>query len=51
MVDKTDANNTSFAYSVNMLRMILKMKLITEDEYRKIVSISAEYYGTEVVCV
>ena len=51
MVDKTDANNTSFAYSVNMLRMILKMKLITEDEYRKIVSISAEYYATEVVCV
>ncbi|MGN0180537.1 MAG: SHOCT domain-containing protein [Monoglobaceae bacterium] len=51
MINKTDTNNASFAYSVNMLRMILKMKLITEDEYRKIVSISAEYYGTEVVCV
>lgn len=51
MVDKTDANNTSFAYSVNMLRMLLKMKLITEEEYRKIVNISAEYYGTEILCV
>ncbi len=51
MIRKKDTNNASFAYSVNMLRMLLKMKLITEEEYRKIVTISAEYYSTEILCV
>lgn len=47
----TDINNSAFYYSVNMLRMLLDMKLITESEYRRIVSISEEYYGTEIYCV
>ena len=41
----TDQNNASFYYSVNMLRALLAMKLITEEEYKKIVALNAEYYG------
>ena len=51
MDKRTDINNTSFAYGVNLLRMLLDMNLITEDEYERITRISAEYYDTEVVCV
>lgn len=35
--------NASFAYSVNMLKLLLKMKLLTEEEYKEIAKISAEY--------
>lgn len=51
MDKRTDINNASFAYSVNLLKMLLAMQLITEDEYERITRISAEYYDTEVVCV
>lgn len=51
MKNMTDVNNSAFYYSVNMLRMLLNMKLINESEYEKIVSISSEYYGTEIYCV
>lgn len=51
MTNKTDTNNTAFAYSVNMLRMLLNMNLITKEEYNKIVTISAEYYDTKILCV
>ena len=44
-------NSASFVYIVNTLRMLLEMKLISEQEYNKIVAVSAEYYGTEVFCV
>ena len=37
---KNDTNNSSFVYSVNLLRMLLGMELITEEEYNKIVAIS-----------
>ena len=50
MRNKEDVNNAALYYSVNMLRMLLD-KLITESEYRRIVSISEEYYGTEIYCV
>ena len=32
MDKRTDINNTSFAYSVNLLKMLLAMQLITEME-------------------
>ncbi len=47
----TATANSSFAYSVNILRMLLKMQLITQEEYERIVAISAEHYGTEIYCV
>lgn len=46
-----DIDNAAFAYSVNMLQLLLSMELITEDEYRKIVQISAGHYGAEKIYV
>lgn len=44
-------NNSAFYYVVNMLRNLLRMKLITEDEYNRTVRISAEHYGVQLYCV
>lgn len=46
-----DISNASFAYSVSLLRLLLRMKLITKEEYEKIVTISAEHYNTENIYV
>ena len=51
MDKRTDINNTSFAYSVNLLKMLLAMQLITEDEYKRITQISAEHYGADLIYV
>ncbi len=51
MDKRTDINNTSFAYSVNLLKMLLAMQLITEDEYERITQISAEHYGADPIYV
>ena len=51
MDKRTDINNTSFAYSVNLLKMLLAMQLITEDEYERITLISAEHYGADLIYV
>lgn len=48
---KNDSSNASFVYSVNLLRMLLGMGLITEDEYNKIVAISKDHYGAKIYCV
>ena len=50
-MNTTDRNNTAFAYSVGLLKMLLEMQLITEDEYKKIVRISAAHYDAEQICV
>lgn len=46
-----DQNNASFVYSVNLLRLLLDMKLINEEEYEKIVHISAAHYNAENIYV
>ena len=46
-----DTYNASLAYGISLLQMLLDMDLITENEYERIVRISAEYYDTDVVCV
>lgn len=46
-----DQNNVSFAYSVSLLQMLLGMKLITKEEYEKIVRISAAHYDTKNICL
>ena len=51
MDKRTDINNASFAYGISLLRMLLDMNLIADDEYERITRISAEYYDTKVVCV
>lgn len=37
-------NYTLYAYSKNLLRLLLNMKLITEDEYKQICTTIAEHY-------
>ena len=51
MDEKTAVNNSAYCHSVNMLRLLLGMKLITEEEYERIVSICAEHYDAELYCV
>ena len=46
-----DINNSAFCYSVNMLCLLLKMQLITQEEYERILQISAAHYGTEKIYV
>lgn len=48
---KQDHNNAAFAYSVGLLKMLLEMQLITEDEFMKIIRITAAHYDTENICV
>ena len=50
-MNKKDICNSSFAYSVNLLKMLLAMQLITKDEYEKIAQISAEHYGADLIYV
>lgn len=52
-MDKTreTTNSSAFYFAVNMLRNLLRMKLITEDEYNRTVRISAEHYGVQLYCV
>lgn len=51
MTAEQDKKNAAFYYSVNMLRLLLRAKLLTEEEYRKIVKLSAEHYGCERIVV
>lgn len=51
MDEKTAVSNSAFAYSVNLLCLLLEMKLITEDEYKRIMKINAEHYGVKIICV
>lgn len=46
-----DANNAAFAYSVSLLRLLLKMQLITQDEYNRIVAINRTHYEAEICVV
>lgn len=51
MKDNISIKNSSFIYSVNMLRMLVKMNLITDKEYEKILKISVAYYDAENIYV
>ncbi len=46
-----DINNSAFVYIVNLLRLLLKMQLITQEEYERILQISAAHYGIEKIYV
>ena len=48
---KNDHNNAPFVYSVNLLRMLLGMELITKEEYNKTVAISEDHYDTKIFSV
>lgn len=51
MTAEQDKKNAAFYYSVNMLRLLLRAELITKEEYRKIVKLSAAHYGCERIIV
>ena len=51
MAEEQDKNNAAFYYCVNILRLLLRAKLLTEAEYKKIVKLSAEHYGCERIIV
>lgn len=46
-----DIDNSAFVYSVNLLRLLLKMQFITAEEYGRILQISAAHYGTEEIYI
>jgi hypothetical protein len=48
---KKTKNIAAFYYAINLLRNLLRMKLITEDEYKRTVRISTEHYGVKLYCV
>ena len=51
MTAEKDKKKAAFYYSVNMLRLLLREKFLTEAEYKKIVKFSAEHYGCERIIV
>ncbi|WP_160642480.1 MULTISPECIES: hypothetical protein [Eubacteriales] len=48
---RNDVNTAAFCYSVNMLRLLLKMQFITAEEYERILQISAAHYDAEKIYV
>ena len=51
-MDGKDISNAAFLYSVNMLRLLCSLKLISQEEYDRIVAISAEHYqAQQIYCV
>lgn len=45
--NQTDADAASLAYGLNMLRLLLSMKLITEEEYKRIFRMQKEQYDPQ----
>lgn len=47
-----DKDYSCFLYAVNLLRLLLGMEFITQEEYERIVAICAEHYNTQnIYCV
>lgn len=45
MNKEQDEKKAAFVYSIHLLKMLLKMELISEQEFKRIKSISAQYYN------
>ena len=45
MNKEQDEKNVAFVYSIHLLKMLLKMELISKQEFERIRSISAQYYN------
>jgi hypothetical protein len=41
-------NNASYYYSVNLLKYLLNLGLITKDDFEGICEISVKYYGAKI---
>jgi len=44
MNKEQDEKNAAFVYSIHLLKMLLKMELISEQEFERIKKLNAEYY-------
>ena len=51
MIEQEPINNSSFYYSISLLRMLYGMGLLSNDEYGRICKISANYYNSKIICV
>lgn len=47
MKNLSGKDHASLAYGLNMLRLLLSMKLITEEEYNNIVQFQTEHYDPQ----
>lgn len=45
MNKEQDEKNATYVYSIHLLKMLLKMELISKQEFERIRSISAQYYN------
>ena len=45
MNKEQDEKNAAFVYSIHLLKMLFKMELISEQEFKRIKDINAKYYG------
>ena len=45
--ENTAVQKSSLCYSINMLRLLLSMQLITEEEYNRILRHTAEHYDPQ----
>lgn len=43
-----DQSNAAFAYSVSLLRLLLGMQLISQDEYNRVVAINRTHYEAAI---
>ena len=50
MMSEQLKNDAAFYWSVCILRRLRDMGLLNQKEYEKIKNISAEYYGTKLLC-
>ena len=50
-MESVDKKNAAYVYSVNLLRMLTCIELLSEEEYQRIVAISAKFYNTENIYV
>lgn len=46
-----DLKNASFVYCVGLLRFLMKSQFISEEEFQRIVNISAAYFETEKIVI
>lgn len=45
MNKEQDEKNAAYVYSIHLLKMLLKMELISEQEFERIKSVSKKYYN------
>lgn len=50
-MNNTDQKNAAFAYSASLLRWLLNMQLISQEEHDRILAINRTHYEVEICVV